>query len=492
MFLPWEMQAVLERALAKEPERRYQKAGEMAAALQAALVAPTARAPAAASPAAGQQSAVVVDAVFATRLERPVTLGEPPAEPIWMPPSYSLPKRSRRWPLLAALAAVVVIGGTVAGVLVATSGGKTGGSVSSTLPSLVTTTGGNGGTVTTGPGGGTTTSSPDALVAQLVGEGDGLVEGGRFEEGIAKYEEALRADPNSDLALTQQGIVYYLEGNSLAEAEQQLALATANNPSNAKAWAFLGLVKLADAYHNKTGDFSASEQACLTALTIDPDNAIARAFLGRAYAVSDRKDDALAAMNEALQAAPEDPWVLESAGWTNAVLGDWTTAVPYYEQAAAYRPNWAAFLSVLAEALKETGDYDRALDYYQNVAQLGQGYEASALEGTGVTLWDKGDTAGAITNLDKALAMDDTRDYAHWARGAIRDEAGEYPAALPDLERAVELVPDNAGYQEWLADCLFNLERYEEARAAIDMALVLDPSREGAQRISADLTAKGY
>jgi tetratricopeptide (TPR) repeat protein len=53
-------------------------------------------------------------------------------------------------------------------------------------------------------------------------------------------------------------------------------------------------------------------------------------------------------------------------------------------------------------------------------------------------------------------------------------------------------VPNNAGYQEWLGDCLYYLGRYEDARVAIDKALALDPNREGAQRLSTYLEEAGY
>jgi len=76
--------------------------------------------------------------------------------------------------------------------------------------------------------------------------------------------------------------------------------------------------------------------------------------------------------------------------------------------------------------------------------------------------------------------------------GAILDEQEDYEAALPHLQRAVALVPNNAGYQEWLGDCLYYMGRYEEARVAIDRALELDPDREGAQRLSGYLTEAGY
>jgi tetratricopeptide (TPR) repeat protein/tRNA A-37 threonylcarbamoyl transferase component Bud32 len=503
--LPSEVQAVLERALAKAPENRYQRAWEMAASLQAALAPLTGRRPDPIPLAgAGQAPTVVLDAAAPTRVERVTTVEEAGEESL--PGLGGRPRQvgrghMRRWLILAA-AMVVVIVGVVVGVVLATSGGGTVESTTSTFPgsasstslavSTSSTTQGDG-TATSGSGGEVTITTLLEQASYLIDEGDAFVQSGRFDEGIEKYEEALGVDPDSDVARTQLGIVYYLHGAySYEGAQQQLELATEKNPANARAWAFLGLARVGSAYKYRTGDYASAETALQTAMELDPNSALGHAFLGRLLAASGRSDEALTEMQTALDLGSQDPWVLESAGWINAVQGDWTDSVPYYNLAATYEPNWATFLSVLAEALRETEKYDEALGYYNTVLQLDQGYEASAYEDIGVTLWDKGDSPGAITNLKKALELDDTRDYAHWAIGAIWDEQEDYEAALPHLQRAVALVPNNAGYQEWLADCLFYLGRYAEARAAVDKSLALDPNRPGAQRISEDLKAKGY
>ncbi|MFH0915770.1 MAG: tetratricopeptide repeat protein [bacterium] len=500
--LPSEVQAVLERALAKAPENRYQRAWEMAASLQAALGPLTGRRPDSVPLAgAGQAPTVVLDAAAPTRVERVTTVEEAASEPLWgLPgqPSQVAGRHLRRWLMIAA-AAVVVIAGVVVGVLLATSGGGTVESTTSTLVGSTGSTGftssttGDNGTGTSGSGGEVTITTLSGQASYLIDEGDAFVQSGQFDEGIRKYEEALGVDPDSDVARTQLGIVYYLHGAySYEGAQQQFELATRKNPGNARAWAFLGLARLGSAYKHKTGDYASAETALQKAMEVDSQSALGHAFLGRLLAASGRKDEALTEMQAALDLSSQDPWVLESAGWINAVQGDWTDSVPYYDLAATYEPNWATFLSVLAEALRETEKYDEALGYYNTVLRLDQGFEAAAYEDIGVTLWAKGDSPGAITNLKKALALDDTRDYAHWAIGAIWDEQEDYEAALPHLQRAVALVPNNAGYQEWLADCLFYLGRYSEARAAVDKSLALDPNRPGAQRISDDLKAKGY
>jgi tetratricopeptide (TPR) repeat protein len=330
-------------------------------------------------------------------------------------------------------------------------------------------------------------------IAQFINEGDSLVRNGQLDEGIAKYEEALKSSPQSDAARAQLGIAYYLHrGFPRDMAPQQLQLATQANPMNGPAWDFLGLSLLTVATEYQTGDFNSAEQACRAALKLNLKDPQAHAFLARILAAQGRFEEAQPEMQTALDLAPKDPWVLVSAGWVGAMQSKWAESISYYEQAIATRPKWANFLHLYAEALRESGQYEQALGCYQSELLMGQGYEAAAHEGIGVTLWKAGDLAGAVTNLNAALALDNTSHYAHWALGAVLDEQGLYELALPHLQVAVTAIPGSAGYQEWLGDCLYNLGRYEEARAAVDKSLGIDANRTGAQRISGLLQQKGY
>ena len=513
--LPIETQAVLERALAKEPERRYQRAEDLAIALQTALSPPPVTVYGAVAGAAPALAPTIFEApgveskqgpgpaaseaahAAPTRVERVAPTpdfgtraAQVPAieaQALGVQPSREVGPGRKRWLWLLGVGVVVVASVVVVAVLVTRSGEQT------TESTITTTDGGVVSTSTAGSEGGSTLTTLPAEVARVIEEGDILVEGGKLDEGIAAYEEALRTSPDSDLGRTRLGIAYYLHGDYSPEmTEQQLTLATQKNPTNAEAWAFLSLARLSGAYSLKTGDYATAEEAARRAVDLDPEGALGHAFLGRVLAASARGEEALAEMQTALDLDSLDPWVLESAGWINAVQGDWEAAVPHYDLAATYRPNWASFLSLLGEALRETGQYDLALGYYEKELQLGQGYEASAYQDTGLTLWDKGDSPGAIDNLKKSLALDENDDYTHWALGAIWDEQEDYEAALPHLQRAVALVPNNAGYQEWLGDCLYYMGRYEEARVAIDTSLELEPGREGAQRLSGYLEEAGY
>ncbi len=525
--LPADIQAVVDKVLAKEPENRFQKATALATALQTILTRPAGAYTTGERPLQNLAATVIVQSappgarpvtplatplptptgipvvpaqqrtnsgmqpaqapVGATRLEQVALAPEAPSpyaglgSQDW--PGAGRRRKKKPWALVAGAGAAVVIVVVIAVVVLTGSEDKGGQSPATTLP---------GGMPSDSSFVIPTTALPPQI-AQLVNEGDSLVRNGQLDEGIAKYDEALKTSPDSDAVRTQLGIAYYLHrGFPRDMAPQQLQIATQVNPMNGPAWNFLALSLLAVFTDYQMGDLETPEQACRAALKLNMRDAQAHAFLGRILAAGGRMDEARPEIQTALDLAPKDPWVLASAGWVRSLESQWTEAATLYQQAIATRPKWAAFLHLYAEALRESGQYQQALGIYANELLLGQGYEAAAHEGMGVTLWKIGDLAGAVTNLEASLALDATSHFAHWALGAVLDEQGLYDVALPHLQAAAAAAPNSSGYQEWLGDCLFNLGRYPEARTAVDRALQIDPSRTGAQSISAQLQQQGF
>ena len=285
-------------------------------------------------------------------------------------------------------------------------------------------------------------------------EGDSLVQQGKLEDAVAKYQEALLSDPNSDIGHTQLGIAYYLMPELDELAQQQLEKAVEINPNNVRALAFLCVVRsdLEQSVYGK--DFSLAEHVCNRALELDPQNAEAHGFLGEVRAAQDRNDEGLTEAARGLELAPNDFYVLTSMGYVRALRGEWSEAVANYQQAIELQPNFGFMHLLLAEALRETQQYDEALASARKALDLQQGYEARAHTNMGHTLWDKGDSDAAIGEFSQAVNLDDADDYAHWGWGAVLYEREDYQGALPHLERAAALAPNNAGYQAWLGGLL--------------------------------------
>jgi tetratricopeptide (TPR) repeat protein len=85
-----------------------------------------------------------------------------------------------------------------------------------------------------------------------------------------------------------------------------------------------------------------------------------------------------------------------------------------------------------------------------------------------------GRRAAALEVFDALLRLQPDDAHAWASRAHLRVQAGEVEAALPDLRRATELAPAQAGHWFNLGYVLAQLERQDEAVAAF---------REATQRL---------
>jgi serine/threonine protein kinase/tetratricopeptide (TPR) repeat protein len=500
--LPPAIEAVLAKALAKDPNDRYQQGSDLALALQG-VFGPVATEPAVAAP---PEAAAVEDATLqVTRQVTPpppsVQQPTPPPpsvqQPTPPPPSVQEPAQVseptmdtgidltippapvRRGPskfpkqllILGAVAAAIAV--AVGGFLLLGGGGGSSGPEASTTP------------------GATQVATVNPSIA-LMAEGDSLVQQGKLEDAVAKYQQALLSDPNSDIGHTQLGITYYLMPELDELAQQQLEKAVEINPANVRALAFLCVVRSDLEQSNNGKDFSLAEPMCQKALELDPQNAEAHGFLGEMRAAQGRNDEGLTEAARGVELAPNDFYVLISMGYVRALRGEWSEAVSNYQKAIELQPNFGFMHLLLAEALRETQQYDEALASARKALDLQQGFDARAHTSMGHTLWEKGDSDAAIGEFSQAINLDEADDYAHWGWGAVLYEKDDYQGALPHLERAVALKPNNAGYQAWLGACYMAVERYPEARTALEKSLQLDPGREDAKSLLDELTSMGH
>lgn len=418
---------------------------------------------------------------------------------VWETPArQTFLQRLRKHPaLLGTAGGVIVLAAILAGVLTRESeptATTTTAPLAASVSSLISV-------ISTAPFMTTTDSAPattEALpgvssqAAILRAEADNLRLAGKFKEAVAKYQQALQIQPNDAAARTGLGIAYYRLPKSPALGAQQLELAVTLEPANVLAWAYLGACRYQTISDRDGRDFTEAEKACNKALELDPNSALAHAFLGLIYSETRRLDAAQAEASRAVTLAPNDPEVLVAMGNVRANADDWQGAIPYYRRALTFTPAYPDYVLSLATAYRETGQFDLALEYCRNALDLDQVYEANAYRGIGRTLWDEGDYQGARVNLEKALELDDTDAFSHWALGGVFYDQGDYEAALPELERAVALRPENAGMLAWLGACYMALERWEEARTVLEKAVELAPDREDARELLDELAAKGH
>ena len=148
--------------------------------------------------------------------------------------------------------------------------------------------------------------------------------------------------------------------------------------------------------------------------------------------------------------------------WNKRTPADFQKAIGYFEEAIKTDPNYAMAYSGLADAYT-------LLTVYSNVPPR--------------ELMPKAKNAAL-----KALELDDKLAEAHASYGQI---VVYYDYELAEAEkqyrRALELNPNYATAHQWLAEHLSALKRFDEALAEIKRALDLDPLSVIMNRIYADI-----
>ncbi len=139
----------------------------------------------------------------------------------------------------------------------------------------------------------------------------------------------------------------------------------------------------------------------------------------------------------------------------------------------------AALLSILpassrADELKEgrtalnAGRLDDALGLFEKAAE--QGY-AEGRAGMGQVWLRKRNYPKALEQFQMAQKMDPNLALSYYGIGEVARRNEDYTGALPSLKRAVELDHKFPDAQLALGDCLTQLQRYDEAVAALNPGL---------------------
>jgi serine/threonine-protein kinase len=84
-------------------------------------------------------------------------------------------------------------------------------------------------------------------------------------------------------------------------------------------------------------------------------------------------------------------------------------------------------------------------------------------------------TAAATAAAQRALQLDPSLADAHASIGTVMSHSGDLAGGLRALQKAVELNPGLSGAQALLCRAYYGYERHDEAHAAIDKALSIDP-----------------
>jgi tetratricopeptide (TPR) repeat protein len=324
----------------------------------------------------------------------------------------------------------------------------------------------------------------------------------RLDDAIAKYEEALEADPNFALAYAQLAFVYVRkyfktrEPAALRLAERNSARALEIDPNSPKAIFSQALVSL---YSGKTEQ---AMQAFQKLDSIDPGNPEillyqAGAFsdlgklpeeeqiyrriikqrpnfwpayndLGRLLYSQGRISDAAQAFEEAAAVAPRVALPVANAGSMFVLLGRRNDAIQAFQKSLTLAPNELAFIN-LGNFAFEDKNYAKALELYGKARDLNPKSDetwrsiADCYQVLGNPRMVTENYAQAAAAVNERLALNPRRARDWMTLAFYEAKAGRSRQAETAIQKAEELGAGSVEEQFLKAQALAVLGRKEEA-----------------------------
>lgn len=417
--LSQEVEAVILKALAKDPRQRFQSAREMARALAAA----------------GR-----------------LTITLPPEAPPWRR-AYRRLRLSTLLLSVALLAAAALVASVLAFFLIF---GR--------------------------PWQASSPSAGRVSAASLTAEGNQLLQAGDLETAIAKYQQALQLDPQDDVARTQLGIAYYVDEQEALAAEQ-LRLATATNAQNAGAFAFwcgsLANMSLADASYLAKAEAACAQALTLDpgsaeahgflaevyahqgkldealaeadkAVALDSNSAFAQASLGYVREKRQEYDLAAEAYKRAAALQPNLMYLQVLAARALRWAGQLDESLAYLQSALRLDQGSRALIwALMGIVYWEKDDSEQAVASFQQSLALNKNTD-QAHWGWGAVLYEQGKYEEALAHFQTAASLDPQEANYHAWLGATYMKLKRLDEARASLTRALELDPENEDAQYFL------------------------------------------
>ncbi len=225
---------------------------------------------------------------------------------------------------------------------------------------------------------------------------------------------------------------------------------------------------------HEAGDILGAIDAYTAALRIQPDHPGVRSNLGAAYVRLGKYDEAIEHYREALRVDGANPTIrfnLALAYYKAARLPD---AIAAFEAVVAAHPDNKAAVLLLGDALLQSGRFQQVIDVLtpreeQFADDLAFGYVL------GTALLRTGQRVRAQVYLDRIFKAGESAE-AHLLMGTALIETREYPAAITELRKALELNPDLPTLRTVYARALLGAGEHDGAVRVLQRALLANPN----------------
>ena len=255
--------------------------------------------------------------------------------------------------------------------------------------------------------------------------GCALRQAGRVNAAIRYFRKALDIAPNA-------ANIHYNLGNAYRD-DRQIPLAAKHykqavdlDPDNLNALFNLGQC------HYNLSQLSQAAEVMQRVVDRAPNDLEARVLLARAHYFRKRYPQTRKILEGALMLTQDDPEVLGFYADLMAQMGDFQTAVDYYDRLLSKQPDAPETLRLKAAALLALGDADGALDHYGKVADLDPDSPVSQAD-MGHLLEIMGRTDEAWAVISPALVRHPGDPALNLVAACLEQRAGDPGKALARL-----------------------------------------------------------
>lgn len=298
---------------------------------------------------------------------------------------------------------------------------------------------------------------------------------GESEEGLAMLDALLARDPDNTTLLGQR--ILLLQGGDDPRLQADLDRLLRLQPDHPFAHRIRAGIRA------NAGDEKGA-MADVAAATARLDPAGAEELRGRVLMLLKKPETARAAFDASIAARPTaDAYVGRARSWP---IENKAERFADFSKALALEPR---NLEALTARAVLNADYKK--DYDQAIADATLAIEIEPLEGDAIwararAYQEKRAYGSALEDMDRVIAIANENAGLYNGRCWTRALSGrDLDKAMADCERAVRLKPTSAGFQDSLAFVHYRAGRYDQAIAAYDAALKLNP------KIAASLYGRG-
>ncbi|MEI7481903.1 MAG: tetratricopeptide repeat protein [Elusimicrobiota bacterium] len=243
---------------------------------------------------------------------------------------------------------------------------------------------------------------------------------------------------------------------------------------------------------------------------------------GNRLALSGRTMKSIEMYNKALLLKKKYPEALTSRAMVYEKLGDKQKAAYDYGKAIDMDPSYGPAYNNLAALYLDSGEYSAAVSRLSSALELDPSY-AYAYLNRGIARYKLSDYPGSMADLTRAIELDPKLELARYQRalaavklgdsvtafedlnlllnantlsapvwferGRLKYNSKNYPGAIEDLKKAVELRPDAGAYLYWHTLAVLKTGRYEDALKDLDLTLQAAPAYARAWMLKGDVYA---